>query len=79
MKFVISLIRNIIPEALPNYLGRWKIEYCKMKINNKIDLANEDHCGCCAIVATVSVHNKVNVDEKEDEYLVPYVSEFSFR
>ena len=38
MKFVISIIRKIIPEELPRYLGRWRIEYCKMKINNKVDL-----------------------------------------
>ena len=28
-------------------LGRWNIEYCDKKINNKIDLSNEDHCGPC--------------------------------
>ena len=28
-------------------LGRWNIESCNKKINNKIDLANEDHCGPC--------------------------------
>ena len=28
-------------------LGRWNIESCNTKINNKIDLSNEDHCGPC--------------------------------
>jgi len=28
-------------------LGRWKIDYCDKKVNTKIDLANEDHCGPC--------------------------------
>jgi hypothetical protein len=28
-------------------LGRWSIETCHKKVNNKIDLANEDHCGPC--------------------------------
>ncbi len=28
-------------------LGRWNIVYCQQKINKKIDLANEDHCGTC--------------------------------
>lgn len=63
MKFVISLIRNIIPEALPNYLGRWKIEYCKMKINNKVDLANEDHCGACGDYSL----DKINLINKQNE------------
>jgi len=28
-------------------LGRWNIEICNKKLDNKIDLANEDHCGTC--------------------------------
>lgn len=28
-------------------LGRWKLEKCINKINRKIDLSNEDHCGNC--------------------------------
>ena len=28
-------------------LGRWTIDYCNNKINKKIDLSNEDHCGPC--------------------------------
>jgi hypothetical protein len=28
-------------------LGRWTIDYCENKINKKIDLSNEDHCGTC--------------------------------
>jgi hypothetical protein len=28
-------------------LGRWSIEHCDKKLNSKIDLSNEDHCGPC--------------------------------
>lgn len=28
-------------------LGRWNIENCHNKIDQKIDLSNEDHCGPC--------------------------------
>ena len=28
-------------------LGRWNMESCNTKLNNKIDLSNEDHCGPC--------------------------------
>ena len=28
-------------------LGRWNIDYCNTKINNKIDWSNVDHCGPC--------------------------------
>lgn len=27
-------------------LGRWNLTYDK-RVNNKVDLANEDHCGPC--------------------------------
>jgi hypothetical protein len=30
-------------------LGRWNIEKCNKKIDRKIDLSNEDHCGPCGI------------------------------
>ena len=48
MAFILSIIRNIIPKEIPIYLGRWKIDYCNVKINNTIKLANEDHCGTCS-------------------------------
>lgn len=28
-------------------LGRWSHEICAIKLNKKIDLANEDNCGPC--------------------------------
>lgn len=28
-------------------LGRWNLDYCDKKVNHKIDLSNEDHCGPC--------------------------------
>lgn len=48
MAYILSIFRNIIPKNLPTYLGRWKIEYCNVKINNIVKLANEDHCGSCS-------------------------------
>ena len=46
---IISIIKNIfIKNCLkPLPLGRWKIETCNIKLNNKIDLSNVDHCGPC--------------------------------
>lgn len=42
-----TIIRNIISKNTSKPLGRWKIEYCNNKINKKVDLSNEDHCGPC--------------------------------
>ena len=47
MNYIKSFLIKIIPRDLPKPLGRWKIEICNKKINNKIDLSNEDHCGPC--------------------------------
>jgi len=41
-----SVVQKFIKED-KKILGRWNIEHCNKKMNNKIDLANEDHCGPC--------------------------------
>jgi len=47
MKFITSLLLKLRPKELPKPTGRWKVENCNIKINKKIDLSNEDHCGPC--------------------------------
>ena len=42
-------------------LGRWNIETCNKRLNNKIDLANEDHCGPCG---KYIYEKTVNIDKK---------------
>ena len=46
MKFIKSIIQKIMKED-KKVLGRWNMEYCDKKMNKKIDLSNEDHCGPC--------------------------------
>ena len=49
MKFISNFIQKmrigIKEKSKP--LGRWSIDYCNKKMDNKIDLSNEDHCGPC--------------------------------
>jgi hypothetical protein len=48
MNYIKTVIKNILPvKDVPKPLGRWGIENCNIKMNNKIDLSNEDHCGPC--------------------------------
>jgi hypothetical protein len=47
MNTIISFIARHIRGESPALLGRWKIDYCSKKINDKIELANVDHCGTC--------------------------------
>jgi len=58
MKYITAIIRKILPKELPKPVGRWNIEYCNKKINHKIDLSNEDHCGPCGQYALTKLEVK---------------------
>jgi len=64
MKFIKSIIRKFMPKDAPKPLGRWKIENCNTKMNHKIDLSNEDHCGPCGQYAFEKSNPKKEVTEK---------------
>jgi hypothetical protein len=50
-----SVINNIIPKELPKPVGRWSIEECNVKMNARVDLSNEDHCGPCGQYALAKI------------------------
>jgi len=52
-------------------LGRWSQERCAIKINKKIDLANEDNCGPCGeyILTKLESVNK-NVKKTNSPHLM---------
>jgi hypothetical protein len=58
MKYITAIIRKILPKEMPKPVGRWNIEYCNKKINHKIDLSNEDHCGPCGQYALTKLEVK---------------------
>ena len=64
MKYITNIINKIIPKELPKHVGRWNIEQCNTKINHKIDLSNEDHCGPCGQYAL----NKLDMQKNANEY-----------
>lgn len=51
MKFITTILqkmkRSILNPQEKRVLGRWNMEYNTKKMNHKIDLSNEDHCGPC--------------------------------
>lgn len=61
-----TFIQKILQKDSPKPLGRWKIESCNKKINGKIDLSNEDHCGPCGEYALEKKESKIN---KQDIFL----------
>jgi hypothetical protein len=62
---IITKLKNVIPNLWFNQrlnqpkvlLGRWTIDYCEEKINKKIDLSNEDHCGTCNNNNHININN----------------------
>jgi hypothetical protein len=69
MKFITSIVKKILSKDIINPVGRWKIENCDKKMNLKIDLSNEDHCGPCGHYALEKIkleNNKIsNVNLKK--------------
>ncbi len=62
MKYIINIVKKLIPKQVALPLGRWRIENCNKQINNKIDLSNEDHCGPCGQYALEKIEAKRNID-----------------
>ena len=47
MRFIKSILQRFLPKELPKPMGRWAPQECNIKLNQRIDLSNEDHCGPC--------------------------------
>ena len=63
MKFIITIVKNILLSEVAKPLGRWRIENCNKQINSKIDLSNEDHCGPCGQYAL----SKAEIEKKQQK------------
>ena len=61
MKFLLNLIQKLTPKEIPKPVGRWSIEQCNTKMNNRIDLSNEDHCGPCGQYALNKIDTKIDI------------------
>ena len=61
MKYILNIIKKLLPKELPKPLGRWRRENCNKQINYKIDLSNEDHCGPCGQYALDKIKKKLDI------------------
>jgi hypothetical protein len=71
MNYIIitSIIKKLLSkDILKPPLGRWGIENCNKKMNNKIDLSNEDHCGPCGQYALRKIDEIKNENENENKH-----------
>ena len=67
MKYIITIIKNLLPKDIPKPVGRWRIEQCNKQINNKIDLSNEDHCGPCGQYALEKIEKIELINNKDKD------------
>jgi len=58
MKYITKILIKLMPKEVKKPLGRWGIEKCNTKINHKVDLSNEDHCGPCGQYAVTKIEFK---------------------
>jgi len=47
MKRFITNVKDVFSKDTPKLLGRWNLDYCAVKLDEKVKLTNEDHCGTC--------------------------------
>ena len=64
MKFLMNLIKIFTPKEVSKPVGRWSIEQCNTKVNNRVDLSNEDHCGPCGQYALNKIDIKINIPQQ---------------
>lgn len=65
MKRFATVLRQFIPKIIEKPLGRWNYEKSKNRLDQKIDLSNEDHCGPCGQYALSKTFSK-NIDYKKE-------------
>jgi len=64
MKRVITVVKDIFSKEIPKPLGRWNLDYCVVKLDKKIYLTNEDHCGPCGQYNVSTKKEKDKIKEK---------------
>lgn len=78
MRTFFNIIKKIISGNNIRPLGRWNIDYCNIKINNKIDLSNEDHCGTCGqyAISKLSSTKDIIIENKKEKAIVVYKKKY---
>ena len=65
MRFLLRNIPSFFSKKVDKPLGRWQTETCGVRMNHKIDLSNEDHCGPCGPYALEKI--KVESTNKKEK------------
>ena len=84
MNAITSIKQILTSRLLPSMrstpaLGRWSLKYDEQVLQRVIDMANEDHCGCCVQVKPTHQHNgdtnAINNKKSNDNvnYYYPFI------
>jgi len=68
MQRFVQRLTSVFPKTITKPLGRWSYETCHTRLDQKIDLSNEDHCGPCgqyALTKKAFESNAGSPDEPE--------------
>jgi hypothetical protein len=77
MRTILSFLQKWVIRKKPEkQMGRWNIDYCDKKINSKIDLSNEDHCGHCGQYALTKIET-INKNIISTDNTTKNISSFS--
>ena len=66
MQRFVQRLFEFFPKPIPKPLGRWGRETCHARLDQKIDLSNEDHCGPCGQYALTKNAFSSNADATND-------------
>ena len=69
---ILEIINGFFKQADTKILlGRWHLNDCNLRVNKKVDLSNEDHCGPCGQYNQTPLENKkqIIIDEEFDNSL----------
>jgi hypothetical protein len=73
MTSFVSFVKNIVHPSTKKTLGRWTMDPCIIKTHQKVDLANEDHCGPCGSKEFPKYHTNPNYSESKKIYKDKYL------
>jgi len=59
-----KLIARVLPKSIPTPVGRWRVEHCEIRLDKRIDMSNEDHCGPCGQYAIEKLRDKKKIIKK---------------
>jgi hypothetical protein len=69
---ITNVITKIFQKKVSNPIGRWRIEQCNIKMNHKVDLSNEDHCGPCGqyALSKIEMNKKTQCKDKKTKNII---------